>query len=455
MGYRYEVNGRMVEFERQPTEDDIDEAAASFAPQSAQEQPAQSQPQQNETLNINDLPHILAKGSSGILGGVPETVMRNPISGVTGAAGKAGMGIARFFNRNVPEPQQEPNFFPEANSTQGEMAGIAADLAGGLVSPVTGGRAIVASGKGIKNFLTKPSSGELLHSARTKRTGMINDAIPSITTKSLPGIRSAVEKWIPTISKQYGERYRPLVENANVTADRLIEAMTNAAKESDLLGLKPEEMSEQGLKFMQWLDGLKAKSADQLVKSPILDKSGNAIESISKGVSEFNVGKMDDFLKQFLAENYGTQYGSGQRILTNARKAFSEILNDVPGLQELKKEFAPKLQAKNAAWRAFRPFSKVGDYERTGVGFLRKAARGEPDQIVNDLMKYLETENPGIFDGVKNVGKQFKATSDQIRTMSAQAVKDRAWNDKLGVAAKIVGYGVPVAGTLAYLLKKK
>jgi len=104
-------------------------------------------PESNQTININDLPHILAKGSSGILGGIPETVMRNPISGVTGAAGKAGMGIARFFNRNVPNVAQEPNYFPEANSEQGKMAGIAAELAGGLVSPLGVGNNSLKAGK--------------------------------------------------------------------------------------------------------------------------------------------------------------------------------------------------------------------------------------------------------------------------------------------------------------------
>lgn len=144
---------------------------------------------QSPSLSTLDAPHIIAKGSSGILGGVPEAVMRNPMSGVTGAAGKAGIGIARFFNRNVPNVAQEPNFFPEANSKDGELAGMVADLAGGLISPIGAGKNLIKGG----NFI-----GKKLFPSSIAKAGDVK------TVARLEGVRDAVMGGRANLAKQFG-----------------------------------------------------------------------------------------------------------------------------------------------------------------------------------------------------------------------------------------------------------
>lgn len=410
------------------------------------------------SLTPKDISYILGKGSSGILGGIPETAAKNPFSGIPGAAGKVGVGISRFFNKSVPQVLEEPNMFFKPETKLGENIGLGADIVGSLVSPIgIGGLAApIVGGIGklfgkvggrIANVFTdytpeiskienqiaslKTGSGKVskevsdLDNLISVMRGNLKDKTASIKkvledinsgqaeylNQLSPKLREKTVQWFRDISSEYGPAINKAFSGKKVNISDVVEDMEQVASRRGLR-VKPK-LSEAETDFLSDIDSLKSLAEGKTIKSPILQSSGKPFEEFVEGASDIDLANLDQLLQRTMGKKVGKVFGESESILTDVRNVLSRRLKNVPEVKAVRSKYAPELQAKARATRTMKPFSAEGEANTDSiVSMLKRYVDGKTSPGENFMLKKMEERYPGLLDEARKLSGKKKSLKE-------------------------------------------
>lgn len=360
--------------------------------------------------NLKDLPYIAAKTVSGVLGGVPEQVARNPV----GAFTEAGSEIGRKKGLDI---------FPKANTPAGESVGNDLEKVGSLVDlgvvgskayPVAikaatdvvrqGSREIKANLPMVKRFALKQAADRpkvltglqnVTRRMASKEATALRDSIKNETESlvlklnqdSRAGALEAqkqLPKYFSRRSKEYGEALDKIFEaaggkNKTIPSSEVAEALSKTAID---LGIDYAGVQSPIEQEIVSLAGKYAQQAAEQMPTR-LDELIGIKRRIQNMVSS--------------AKQAGTQpYGAGEHSLSSFRENIGSLLEKhLDGLRELNEGYAPFIRLKKQAVSTFKPFS--GEF-KTGENLLRRSGLPRFKGTQEDLLiSQLERETGSKF----------------------------------------------------------
>ena len=454
MGFIYEINGQDVEFEKEPTEVDIDEAANQLSQttsQSVQPEPNILEKVRNNTplsttpqmgliptnkeevgdlLKLgynysNPFPRSLINETKDVLGinRLPSDVEKQRLE-VTSDYGKrleTGLGVSAL-----------------ATLVYGGYKGIQSLLKSKISNPIKNTASLV------DNLTDEIESSKNILSSEQVRVDRLEGTAKTILNSELKNIgletvqkqtdisrnlarstenlrrtasdtvlenRPKLIKLFKEWTSDYGKRIDPILDNQTVPFDVAHDKMIEIVEQSGIneklrLGFKLSDPEEKAYNYLQKLKTeLPERSYDVIPVRDIL----NTVRTVQQG----KIGKV---------------FTPADRIITNMRRGFSEVLQETnpeaySKVKVLNSEFSPKFKFKDRSYSLIDPFQeyKSGKYKvsNTAIKSLEDYAVGNPkiNPTTKDWVTSLESYVPGATSKVMQGGSEVNALRNSSITI--------------------------------------
>ncbi len=441
MAYKYEVNGHVVEFDKEPTEYDIDEAASQLG-----DVPSDNSSKKSPLNDlINNYGADVAQIGGNILGavaGVGATVptggVINPLTGAIlgGTLARGGyegynQTIDKFINKKPYEPSKILNELSYGMGS--ELLGFGTAKAIGAVGKTyTGIKDTLKSGKSAKTLLddlikqkdsliktveSKVASNEFtkkyLMSGIKKESSekiaqlesqkpLLDLNVDEIAKKKTLEVRDAYHEFTGKLNNDYGEAWGGAMRGEKVPLSKQVQALdavdnsmnlSNYYDDSGNYVPRPEStLSESEKKFLRYKRSVVDMTPTR--ETGLLDAKGNPL---LKDPQEIN-RPLEDVISEFeglFGKKSGTKFSSGEHVITKYKESLADLY-DNEKIRLVKSKFKPKLQLKNELYKRVQPYNRSGIYDtKRGQTFFKSLVEGN-DPDVNDIASSLKREFPGL-----------------------------------------------------------
>lgn len=340
-------------------------------------------------FGIKDIPHVLAKGASGALFGIPEGIATRPKQfGMAGPIGTTG-------------PEETKKYFPQPSSEGGEMIGKVAEFAGSMIPA----ESLLSSAVRLApKPAFKPSNMEKARALSEELLFNIEKA-----RKDVGGAQGALIKAKAT-ERVNPEELKKVISNLPEALQKEIATNPELTKEvinKKILGPVGEEISTKGEEVLSPnLENLETLRA--LTKGKVRTNYWNPkiVQDVERTASEEGYKRFGDLMKE------------GRPEIAEAMKKYAEVRGAA-------KELYPILRTKQGMTKT-KPILKA----------FGESAEGSKQQAIDILSKH----NPEIPKIVERINKMAEG-------VAKEKAKAKFMNEIKEFAIKTLGLGtVGVAG---------
>lgn len=401
MAHRYEVNGHIVEFENEPTEADIDEAAASLgnAKDSDIAEPNAKEVSDPQSSLLSEI--IQQSRGYSPLGFLPtnkeealdagKVALRQVLPDSAGLVDVGSRLATGKGSEGLPAPQTPYGKGMEAAANTAQLTHL---------------------GKAALDTLS-PATQNLINKIPRVNTAL-SDLEQAAHTTTLRA-RDAFKLFQKDLNSRFGADYQAAIGNSKIHLENeYIPALEKTLTDSGILEKSEAVLSPAERKFIRFVSDAKEELANRSAErvSKILDSTGSEIKTPSTDDLLVPVKEVDKNAGQMFEKIFGKNMGQGEHIVSVFRRNIAEILGDkVPELRLVKAKYAPELQFKNEAFKVLQPYNKSAEFDTTqGTNYFKRAATGSlmPDEKIL-LKKFTEKYDPTMLDGILATGKRLKA----------------------------------------------
>lgn len=407
------------------------------------------------TNKPGDVPFIATSAIDSLSGGILSSIADQPkqfgVAGLPGANVSKGANLlAQFMGKDAPLPAS--GLMPQPETPSGAISGTALSMIPvsgevalarflGRPKPPTVGRleeilqqtesnakfknSLINKTQAIESRRVKSETFKALSELDLKKSLLENKDLKQAAYESVLKSRERFTPYATKLSTEFGEAYQKAAKGVKVPLDKQVQVFDGIADRLDLRNpmrkLSPEESS-----FVRYVDELKQaqeKTFSTVEKSKILSQSGVPIEKNipAKISNDRDLLEVDSEIKSLLGASYGKQWGSGQRIHTETRRAFTDMFGEKGNpLNSVRARFKNRLAFKDRFFDMTRPFELSGENKVTDEAINFFSSVGKKSVVGDDLTFYKNMQKEvgdDVFDGVYSVGSQidnFVRESDSI-----------------------------------------
>lgn len=388
-----------------------------------------------------DLPFVLSKIGSGLLGGIPETAARNPLGGIpenyarfgaslVGAKGKspidlfpeAATGMGRVLGESlgfaIPSAMFGAKGIEKVAEKTGQVLQKArkAEEAPGLITKAIKEVeiAVKAKGKGLDKAakLAEKRGAREVAEASAKIDSQVDNLAATIVEKADDAtlkIRPVFIEYIKGKSREFGAGMRRVIERFGkpIPRQRVVDALESTIDSS---GIREKlknggKLSPAENEVLALLGRLKRGAVKQPKVIPAKPEVRDVMGVLMKKATPEIRPKLipDNIDPKLLASEMsritgkyaGKKYTSGEHIVSLFQESLSEAIEEfVPGMAKFRSSHAPYLRFKQKAFGILKPFVREGEFETgAGVRLFKSIAEGKVDpddaRFVSELGKRL------------------------------------------------------------------
>lgn len=293
--------------------------------------------------------------------------------------------------------------------------------------------------------------------------------IPKAADKATTVTRNKFWGYAKDLSTRFGAAYEKAIAGEKISTQKLYDALQNAI-DKDGFAIKPEaKWSKSQEAIYNYAQKIKAELPGVSQSTEVVFGPQGAVRSeVPTGQQTLNLSKVDKDIQSILGIKKGQQYTSGDHILTLTREEVTNAIGEgSKRVSQVRRTFAPELQAKNELIKIAQPFNRSGEFDTSrGINFFSDYASGkmsDPDQLRlvdhikgskqlgSDILKQLDSlslernsikmnqlklrdSQPGAFDRVnqkylnleKSVAKDDLMHQEVLDGMKQVALQDEA-----------------------------
>lgn len=212
------------------------------------------------------------------------------------------------------------------------------------------------------------------------------DLIPKAADKATMQARKYWFDIAKDISNRFGKDYESAIAGQKVNTEQLHGALGRVVEKSGILNKAETMWSDSERKIFDYYQkvGKKVPGTTQ-TQELVMGPKGPEYRTITSGSDVLDLSDVDKDLQKIFRAKAGTQYGSGEHILTTTREEIANTIGDTSNkIKAVRIKYATELQMKNEAYKIFQPFNRSGAYDTTsGINFFSKYAKGtaNPDEL--------------------------------------------------------------------------
>lgn len=229
------------------------------------------------------------------------------------------------------------------------------------------------------------------------------------------------------ISKRFGDDWEKAIGGQKVNTEQLHQAIDNVIEKSGIRNKPPTAWSDSEKKiFDYWEKVGKQVPATSTTTEIVMGPMGPQYVTKPSGSLTLDLSKVDRELQGIFRPKSGTQYGSGDHILTTTREEIANLLGDTSNkIKAVRIKYAPELQMKNESYKIFQPFNRSGAYDTTkGINFFSKYANGKANPDEMRLIEALQSRTKGeLASELNGLAKSKKSLIKQAQDLAIEKPK--------------------------------
>lgn len=203
--------------------------------------------------------------------------------------------------------------------------------------------------------------------------------IPKAADSATTSLRKKYWDYAKDLSERFGKAYEKAIAGESIDTQKLYDALGNAIERDGFLKLPESQWSKSQRSVYDYQQKIKGLIQESRVQVDTLTN-----QQVQVGSPTVKLSQVDKELQSILQSKKGKAYGSGDHVLTLTREETANAIGETSAkVRDVRKMFAPELQAKNEFTKIVQPFNRSGEFDTTrGTSFFSNYAKGKinPDE---------------------------------------------------------------------------
>lgn len=259
------------------------------------------------------------------------------------------------------------------------------------------------------------------------------ESIPKAADNATLSLRKKYVPYAKDISDRFGVDYQKAIRGEKIQTQKLYNSLEEVVGESGIMSRPESSWSGSEKKIFDYYKKIESQLPSMESQTQVVMGPGGPQRVAVPTNDTLELAKVDKELNTILSSKSGSQYGSGDHILTITREKVANAIGDaVPRVKAVRMKYAPELQAKNELYKITQPFNRSGSLDTTkGINFFSEYATGnmsDPDKIrLIDHIKSSKTLGADLLDDLGALGRErniyqinkLKLANDQMATSNS------------------------------------